>query len=234
MTSYIYSYCRLYIYDIMRHINKLVAIFISRSPMNVKKSVLEKKSDGELLKYLNPESKFVSDAILMSYEILKSRGVIFQNEETLRIKNLIERAKIKEKVSVIQPWDKYSEENQDLIALYSEKIIWIYTTIFGVIFGAVLLSINLYRLNKKKEIAAVSFFGILYPIIQFYLFNYLRIELDILKTLLSNAVGATVLQFVFWQKYIQNDKIIYRKEGVTPMLIFIIVIFIGWNFFRYW
>ena len=121
--------------------------------MNVKKSVLEKKSDGELLKYLNPESNFVSDAILMSYEILKSRGVIFQNEETLRIKNLIERAKIKEKVSVIQPWDKYSEENQDLIALYSEKIIWIYTTIFGVIFGAVLLSINLYRLNKKKEIA---------------------------------------------------------------------------------
>lgn len=200
--------------------------------MNVKKSVLEKKSNDELFKYLNPENRFVSEAISLSFEILISRGVIFTDDEILSIDNLIQTRKKKEKASETQPWDQYSEENADLITLYSEKTIWLFSTIFGVIFGAVLLSINLYRLNKKTEIIAVSLFGILFPIIQFYFLEYFTIELTLLNTLISNAVGATVLQFIFWQKYIQNNKIIYRKEGLTPLLILIIAIFIGWNVFK--
>ena len=144
--------------------------------MNVKKSILETKSNDELLKYLNPGSKFVSDALLMSFEILKSRGVIFPDTEILRINNFIQSVKENEKINLIEPWDKYSEENPNLLALYSEKIIWIFSTLFGVAFGSLLLSINLYRLKKNKEILIVSFFGILFPIIQFYFFNYLNFE----------------------------------------------------------
>lgn len=201
--------------------------------MNVKKSILEKKSNDELLKYLKPESKFVNEAISISFTILKSRGVIFEKDEILRINDLIQDRKEKEKVSITQPWDKYAEENPDLITLYSEKIIWIFSTLFGVIFGAVLLSINLYRLNKKTEVLVVSLFGILFPLIQFYFFNYFNIELNIFQILLSNALGATILQFIFWQNYIQNNKIRYRKEGLTPTLVLIIAIFIVWNFLKY-
>ena len=200
--------------------------------MNVKKSILETKSNDELLKYLNPGSKFVSDALLMSFEILKSRGVIFPDTEILRINNFIQSVKENEKINLIEPWDKYSEENPNLLALYSEKIIWIFSTLFGVAFGSLLLSINLYRLKKNKEILIVSFFGILFPIIQFYFFNYLNFESNLFSRLISNGIGATILQFVFWQNYIHNKKIEYRKEGFTPLLLIIVAISVGWNLYK--
>lgn len=57
--------------------------------MDTKKNVLEKMSDRELEQYIQPNSKFVPQAIQYAYEILQSRGRIFTHEEQDHISSLI-------------------------------------------------------------------------------------------------------------------------------------------------
>jgi hypothetical protein len=49
--------------------------------MNVKRSVIEQKSNEELEKYILPDSRFVPEAIQYAYEILELRGRVFSAEE---------------------------------------------------------------------------------------------------------------------------------------------------------
>ena len=53
--------------------------------MSVNKKVLEEKSNQELEKYIELGNRFVPQANLLAYEILKNRGREFTNEETARI-----------------------------------------------------------------------------------------------------------------------------------------------------
>lgn len=65
--------------------------------MNVKKSVLESKSDKELEEYIREENRFVPEANILAFEILKSRGREFSEIETQRISSMIsEKSKVKE------------------------------------------------------------------------------------------------------------------------------------------
>ncbi|HEX8017626.1 MAG TPA: hypothetical protein VF465_20535 [Flavobacterium sp.] len=59
--------------------------------MNVKKSVLEKKSNRELEEYIQSESRFTPQAINYAFEILKSRGKEFSEEEIEIINSQINR-----------------------------------------------------------------------------------------------------------------------------------------------
>jgi hypothetical protein len=65
--------------------------------MSVKKSVLETKTDRELEEYIKEGNRFVPEANILAYEILKSRGREFTELETQRIMFLVsEKNKVKE------------------------------------------------------------------------------------------------------------------------------------------
>lgn len=57
--------------------------------MNVKKSVLEQKTDKQLEEYIKLESRFVPEAVKYAFEILQSRGKEFSNDDIERINSLI-------------------------------------------------------------------------------------------------------------------------------------------------
>ncbi|SDM16483.1 hypothetical protein [Chryseobacterium taihuense] len=56
--------------------------------MSVSRKILEGKSNQELERYIASDSKFVPEANLLAYEILKARGREFTPEETERIISL--------------------------------------------------------------------------------------------------------------------------------------------------
>jgi hypothetical protein len=97
--------------------------------MSVNKGVLEKKSNQELEQYLLPESKFVNDAKMHAFEILKSRGREFSNEEIERNNNLI-NTKTEEKKVIVHPNYKKSAELIYIAgALGIGNLIWKYDTL---------------------------------------------------------------------------------------------------------
>lgn len=74
--------------------------------MNVKKEVLESKTDKELEKYLIEGNQFVHEANKLAFEILKSRGRTFTDEETEKITLMITEKSKKEQIVIHENYKK--------------------------------------------------------------------------------------------------------------------------------
>lgn len=94
----------------------------------VKRSLLEKLSNEELLKYVRQDSKFVYQAIEIAFEILKKRGYTFSTNEDDYIKNQIKLKKDKELAfNKINEWDINSGDERFLIEFFSQKTVWFFS-----------------------------------------------------------------------------------------------------------
>ena len=196
--------------------------------MSVKKNILEAKKTSELYFYIQPESRFVSQGIQYSFDILKERGETFSFEETDRITKLIEEKKLTENQERVQTknWDKNSVEDHNAIELFSQLAIWCFSIIFGVIFGSFILALNFKKLNRSKLSIIVVVFGILYTVFQVLAIDYLQ-EINFFIRNLTygfSAFGALILHY-FWENYIGKE-IAYRKKSILLPSILCILIYI--------
>ncbi len=193
----------------------------------VSRKVIEKLSDFELEKYIKPESKFVPEAIEFAYDILKQRGRIFTDSETEQIENFVKTKKNNEpKFEEVKNngWDKNFTEDENAIELYTNKLIWIFSVFFGVIFGTALQVYNFYKLRNNKAAILTLIFGIAFSILQFTLMSYIgNIEYGrfSIKFLLS-GIGAIGLFFI--RENLFKNQIQYKaKSFVIPLIIAIVV-----------
>ncbi|WP_373748045.1 hypothetical protein [Kaistella sp.] len=97
--------------------------------MSVNKRLLEQKSNQELEKYVEIGNRFVPQANLYAYEILKSRGREFTEEETERLMSLVNQNKKSNEIII----HKNHKKSADLIylsgALGIVNLIWSYETL---------------------------------------------------------------------------------------------------------
>ena len=195
----------------------------------VKRKVLEKLSDIELEKYIKPESRFVPEAIEFAFDILKQRGRIFTETEIGQIQNLIKTKKDNEpKFEEIKNngWDKNFTEDENAIELYTNKLIWIYCLLVGVIFGSLLQVYNFIKIKNTKAAVVTLIFGIIYSTLQIILMSYIG---DItygrysLRIFLS-GIGAFGLIVI--KENIFKDKTKYRAKSIVFPVIFAVIIHI--------
>lgn len=131
----------------------------------VKRSVLEKLSNKELLRYTSEDTRSVSEAIEMALDILKKRGYIFSETEIAQINQLIESKKKEEPdYTALNTWDIDEDAKKATVSFYSQRAIWSFSILFGLFTGAILLAINLFTLSKKKEALVTLLFGFGYTI----------------------------------------------------------------------
>ena len=195
----------------------------------VKRKVLEKLSDIELEKYIKPESRFVPEAIEFAFDILKQRGRIFFFFLIGKIENLIKTKKDNEpKFEEIKNngWDKNFTEDENAIELYTNKLIWIYCLLVGVIFGSLLQVYNFIKIKNTKAAVVTLIFGIIYSTLQIILMSYIG---DItygrysLRIFLS-GIGAFGLIVI--KENIFKDKTKYRAKSIIFPVIFAVIIHI--------
>ena len=193
----------------------------------VKRKVLEKLSDIELEKYIKPESRFVPEAIEFAFDILKQRGRIFTETEVGQIQSLIKTKKDSEpKFEEIKNdgWDKNFTEDENAIELYTNKLIWIYCLLVGVIFGSFLQVYNFIKLKKTKAAIITLVFGILYSTLQVIIMNYVG---DVeygrysLRIFLS---GLGALGLIAIKENLFKDSTEYRAKSITiPVIIAVLI-----------
>ena len=195
----------------------------------VKRKVLEKLSDIELEKYIKPESRFVPEAIEFAFDILKQRGRIFTESENQQILNFIKSKKDSEpKFEEIKNngWDRNFTEDENAIELYTNKLIWIYCLLVGVIFGSLLQVYNFIKIKNTKAAVVTLIFGIIYSTLQIILMSYIG---DItygrysLRIFLS-GIGAFGLIVI--KENIFKDKTKYRAKSIVFPVIFAVIIHI--------
>jgi hypothetical protein len=121
---------------------------------------------------LNPDNRFVPEAVQMAFEILKERGCMFTETEKLNIQNIIQYKKETEEArrqEEIEEWKDHITEDGAAIKLYSRTSIMILAILFGTIPGSILLSLNSFCRKKIYN----SHFQLTDWLWFFYLQNYI-------------------------------------------------------------
>ncbi|MGE8425855.1 MAG: hypothetical protein ACN6PI_23660, partial [Sphingobacterium siyangense] len=160
----------------------------------VKRSVLEKLSNKDLLRYTSEDTRSVPEAIEMAFDILKKRGYFFSETEIVKINQLIaSRKKEEPDYKSLNTWDIDEDAEKASVSFYSQKAIWYFSILFGLFTGAILLAINLFTLSKKKEAWATLLFGFGYTLALILVYNefkdYFRdteASIDNLKAFIDN------------------------------------------------
>jgi hypothetical protein len=110
--------------------------------------------------------------------------------------------------------------------LYSRQVLNIFSILFSVLFGGVLLSINLKTVNNQKKILPVLIFCLSYTILTSLIIGLMwsnfEMKISIFMVLL-NAIGATFLYNHFWAKYIGTDFKYRAKPIWLPLIIGIVL-----------
>ncbi|MGJ1436347.1 hypothetical protein [Sphingobacterium siyangense] len=192
----------------------------------VKRSVLEKLSNKDLLRYTSEETRSVPEAIEMAFDILKKRGYFFSETEIVKINQLIASRKQEEPdYKSLNTWDIDEDAEKASVSFYSQKAIWYFSILFGLFTGAILLAINLFTLSKKKEAWATLLFGFGYAIALILVYNEFKDYFDQSRFtgILLYGIGAAILQFGFWDQYLKGIK--YKKRSIiAPLMICLVVV----------
>ena len=168
------------------------------------------KTDEELEDYITNRRKYVPEAISAAIDELRSRGRVFTDEELeeiVRDKNEQIEAEKKEDAALwkssLRGWNKNLVKDESAPAFYSERVIYIFSAVFSVLFGSVLVALNIRRTESKQGFWQVLMFGVFYSAGQIAILE--SIPINSALTISFNLLGAFILHKFFWQKYIGKD-----------------------------
>jgi hypothetical protein len=192
------------------------------------------KSDDELQEYIDNKLKYSPDAVFSAIEELKNRGRVFTDSEIETIKSDIaqhqEIAKQRTAESNLNynKWKKNVTDDPDAPQYYSEKAIYSFAIFFGVLFGSVLMAINLNKTENKKGIVEVIIFGIAFTALQIFILSAIPQNSGL--TLVFSLGGAFVINNYFWKKYIGRETKYRTKPIWIPLIagiLMCVVVFLG-------
>ncbi|MES2703987.1 MAG: hypothetical protein V4649_15205 [Bacteroidota bacterium] len=99
------------------------------------------------------------------------------------------------------PGTSIFDELKPIPSYYSQNAVYGFSVVSGVLFGAILLAINIKNTEGKKGIVPVLAFGTLFTIAQILIVTNLRVNIGMLPLILNISGGMALKQF-FWSKYI--------------------------------
>lgn len=186
------------------------------------------KSDEGLQEYIDNRQKFAPLAIYAAIDELKKRGRTFSDEEFTQIVNDIEKQQEISRQRVAESdggnkWDKNVVDDINAPQFYSEKAIWLFSVLFSVFFGSILLAINVNKTEKKNSSWTVAGFGLLYTVLQMWGLSYMPNNTAL--TFAVSACGAYILNSWGWKSFIGKETK-YRKKPIWIPLIIALIIFI--------
>src|SRR5690606_918831 len=156
--------------------------------MSVKKSVLETKTDRELEEYNKEGNRFVPEANILAFEILKSRGREFTELETQRLTSLISE-KNKENAKIIHPNPKKAANLIYLSAGLGIINVILNPAIFNNSFGIKVAILTLGMLIGIGYLVSKGDDWIKYVLLVFMILGLIGIPTIIMNILLNPIVG---------------------------------------------
>ena len=190
------------------------------------REVMIGKSEEGLMDYLTSFQKYTPEAISAAVDELRRRGKHFSDEQTKEISTKIEIKKNADSDDdnpffASDSWKKNVVTDPNAPLLYSKGTITAFSIIFCTIFGAVLLSFNIYDTKRKSIVIG---FGILYTALTIWIVNL--IPSNTFWVLLLNTAGGVGLTSTFWDQFVGKE-IKYRSKPIWKALLISIIIAIA-------
>lgn len=187
--------------------------------------LINSKSDQDLEKYITDISKYTPVAIKAAITEMQLRGRTFTESELSDIDRVIAEKEAEEKKEIekqsVNVWKKNQVTDPNAPEFYSKHAIYGFSIFFTVIFGAVLLALNI-KENKKARWIVLAY-GAVYTTFAISILS--NFERNTILTMIVNMFGAWALYSFFWDRFIGKDTA-YRAKSVWRPLIISIVIMI--------
>lgn len=183
------------------------------------KEILSAKTDDQLKYYLKHVDKHTSEGVRAALAELKSRNVELPEDIDEQTE---EKIKLKESTNYdsLKGWNKNVIKDIDAPEFYSQTAIYVFSILFSVLFGSVMMAINLK--NSQKQWTWPILFGLAFTIGFIFLGQFLPNSSTGLS-LIVNAVGVTIMYQIFWNKHIGKDTKYRAKPIWIPLIIGIIL-----------
>ncbi len=175
-------------------------------------------SEKELLEVVQNPEAYNDEARLAAYDLLKEKN------KTLTIEQITELESLKIKFNDSQIIAKKEEEQveEKLQNWYSPTAILGFSIFLEPLFGAILLSQNLKKADKKKQATIVIIIGIVFLLGRMALVYTQRMT-QVNSLIISIGAGLVFIEF-FWKKHL-GYKVKYNRKPIwKPLLIFLGVI----------
>ncbi len=181
-------------------------------------SYYKNHSEKELLEVVQNPEAYNDEARLAAYDLLKKKN------KTLTIEQITEFESLKIKFNDSQVITKKEEEQVDekLRNWYSPTAILGFSIFLEPLFGAILLSQNLKKADKKKQATIVILVGVVFLLGRMALVYTQRMT-QVNSLIISIGAGLVFIEF-FWKKHL-GYKVKYNRKSIwKPLLIFLGVI----------
>jgi uncharacterized membrane protein YdcZ (DUF606 family) len=179
------------------------------------------KSDEELHNCINNREKYLPETVEAAIEELQKRGTAFSEEElkviTEDMQARRDHAKSGAKSSgIFNRNDKdFQVEDPEAPLLYSKGVIFGFSILFSVLFGAIMLAINISKTKNRQKTIWVVLFGVVYVIASVLLAQNSGSTFSFLLIIL----GAYLLEALFWNRYIGNSTLYRARPFKIPLII---------------
>lgn len=180
------------------------------------------KTDEQLQECIDNREKYLPESVEAAVAELQSRGQVFTDEELTVIG---EDMQARRELALTPPGydslfnnsEKIKQvEDPDAPAFYSKRAIYVFSILFSVLFGAILLAINVNKTEKRGNVIWILLYGVSFLaactlLAQTYTFNTGF-------SVIAGIIGAYPLNYFFWGSYIGHHTL-YRVKPIWPPLI---------------
>ncbi|MCR8559474.1 hypothetical protein KXD93_17585 [Mucilaginibacter sp. BJC16-A38] len=185
------------------------------------------KSDEELHEYVDNREKYLPESVESAVEELQNRGVVFSDEE---LKVIAEDMQARRELAGTPPTSPslfaFSDINNqiddpDAPEFYSKRAIYVFSILFSVLFGSIMLAINVAKTPKSSRAALVALFGLGYTALTIVIAELLNLPAG--AGIVISILGGYILNAFFWNKFIGNDTLYRLKPIWVPLTIGLVI-----------
>ncbi|HVW98746.1 MAG TPA: Nif11-like leader peptide family natural product precursor [Mucilaginibacter sp.] len=179
------------------------------------------RSDEELRERVNNREKYLPETVEASVAELSERGVTFSDEE-LRIidEDMLARREIaagnNHNPGIFRNDANLYIDDPDAPIYYSKRAILIFSILFSVLFGSVMLAMNVSRSREAGKAFLVVLYGLGFTVLTGLLTSSIKMNLGI--TIITAYVGALIMEMLFWNRYVGKTTL-YRPKPIWGPLI---------------
>lgn len=191
------------------------------------KHLASTRTDDELNERVNSREKYLPETVEASVEELQHRGHSFTEEELEVISEDIQARR--EQANAWTGFDNLFNNTEkikqvadpDAPAFYTKRAIYIFSIVFSVLFGSILLAINVSKTPKRVNAIFVVLYGLAFTIAEVMLAE--RIHLNTGFAIIGGIIGSYPLNYFFWRSYLGNSSLYRAKSIWIPLIVGIVI-----------
>jgi len=183
--------------------------------MTTLRQLLSAKTDEQLKYYILNVDKHTIESVSIALEILRTRNVSLPDDIDQQIEDSI-NLKNKSSYDSLAGWNEQIVNDANAPEYYSQRAIYTFSILFSVLFGAVMLAVNLK--NTHKAWGWPILFGLIFTAGAIFLGTVIG-HTSTGIALVINAAGVAVMYQLFWNKQIGKETKYRAKPIWIPLIV---------------